>query len=664
MLAIELVELTITVNTVQNKVFATTIPFNTGLNVIRADNTSGKSTCVNAIAYALGLESILGPLKSKPFPKALYETINESKDSEKFYNVTHSQVELTIKNNINETVKIKRLIKNQNNIITVTKNNSSQDYFLRSHGSLGSSKSEYGFHHWLESFMGWELPFVPNLNGDKIKLYLEAIFPLFFIEQKRGWSEIQANVPNNYGIRNVKKTAIEYVLNISNFETENKLNALKNQIETYNEQWIFIQKSIESICDISNIDFSSLSEIGTQKFPIEYYTGINLNTPVHTAKLSLMHQLMIENSKIKQPNNDLIKKIEKQKESLRTLYESLSYLERSQEQIQNSLFESTRKANILFNDLEKYKQLELLTKLGSENNFSINLEECPICHNQLSDFLHISHKNTDISPMTLDQNIAFIKDQYNFMRNINKRHSNELIEIKHKIQIKQNLLKEEESKLRDLEEDYFEVFGDIHSKIKERIELEHKLNDLNIFLEKVEELESSLEKVQNIWQTAYGSYQVLKKQVTGSSELEAITSLEKLMQKNLALFGFSTAEINKITISRNTLRPEQNGYDIIAETSASDYIRTIWAFTLALLELASNPESKVKHGGFVVFDEPRQHEARTQSLDDLIKHTSQIFESKGQAIFTTSFENLDSLSSNFQKANIVYFDDYILQPKN
>ena len=82
------------------------------------------------------------------------------------------------------------------------------------------------------------------------------------------------------------------------------------------------------------------------------------------------------------------------------------------------------------------------------------------------------------------------------------------------------------------------------------------------------------------------------------------------------------------------------------------------------MELATDKKLSIKHGGFVIFDEPRQHEARTQSLDDLIKYTSQIFENTGQAIFTTSFENLESLSSDFDKANIIYFDDYILQPTN
>lgn len=664
MLALKLIELNIIVNTIQNKVFSTKIPFKTGLNVIRADNTSGKSTCVNAIAYALGLESILGPLKSKPFPKSLYETINDSKNDGISYNVTHSYVELKIQNNEFKEATVRRLIKDQNNIITVNVDNNTQDYFLRSYGTLGSSKSEYGFHNWLENFMGWDLPFVPHLNGEKVKLYLEAIFPLFFIEQKRGWSEIQANVPVNYGIKNVKKTALEYVLDISNFDIENKLNLLKSKLEHYEDQWIFLSNSIQSLCNISNFNFSEITNIGNQNFPIEYFiNGINADIPLHTAKISLLKSLKQELDNT--PNdNKLIEEIEKQKETLRSLYESLSYLEKTKEHLQTIQYDSTKKAKILFNDLQRYKQLDLLTKLGSENNFTVDLEECPICHNDLSDFLHISHKKTNIAPMTLEQNIIFIREQYDFMNNIGKKHSEEILKLNQKIQQKHLLLNEEEAKLKLLENDYSELFGDVHHQIRKKIELEKKIEDINNFIEKTSNFEESLKKLQLNWQTNYESYSLLKKKLSDSTNSNTITILEKLMQKNLDLFGFSTSEIDKITISRNTLRPEQNGYDIIAETSASDYIRTIWAFTLALLELATDNKLNIKHGGFVIFDEPRQHEARTKSLDDLIKYSSHIFENSGQAIFTTSFENLESLSSDFEKANIIYFDDYILQPIN
>lgn len=662
MLALQLIELTIVVNTIQNKVFMTKIPFKNGLNVIRADNTSGKSTCVNAIAYALGLESILGPLKNKPFPRSLYETINDAKINGNSYNVTHSYVELKIQNNNYEVATIKRLIKDQNNIVTVYENDESQDYFLKSYGSLGASKSEYGFHNWLEKFMGWELPLVPHLNGNKIKLYLEAVFPLFFIEQKRGWSEIQANVPVNFGIKNVKKTALEYVLDISNFNIENKLNDLKQKLDHCEDQWKFLSNSIEALCNISNFHFSGVSPIGNQQFPIEYYiNGVNADISLHTAKISLKQELQSE-SKNSNIDNDLIQKIEFQKQFLRGLYEDFSSLEQSKEQLQVVQFDSVKKSKILYNDLQRYKQLALLTKLGAENNFSVDLEECPICHNKISDVLHISHKATTIPPMTLEQNIFFIKEQYDFMNNISKKHSEEIININYKMVRKKLLLKEESRKLKNLENDYSEIFGDIRFLIRKKIDLERKLEDINSFSIKANDIEDNLKILQLNWQTTYESYSLLKKQLNDPFSSKTILNLEKLMQKNLNLFGFSASEINEITISRNTLRPEQNGYDIIAETSASDYIRTIWAFTLALLELATNDELNIKHGGFVVFDEPRQHETKTQSLDDLIKYTSQIFENTGQAIFTTSFENLESLSSNFKKANIIYYDDYILQP--
>ena len=35
--------------------------------------------------------------------------------------------------------------------------------------------------------MGLQLPLVTRFNGSEVPLYLEAIFPMLFVEQKRGW---------------------------------------------------------------------------------------------------------------------------------------------------------------------------------------------------------------------------------------------------------------------------------------------------------------------------------------------------------------------------------------------------------------------------------------------------------------------------------------------
>jgi len=58
-------------------------------------------------------------------------------------------------------------------------------YFVR---RPGSAQREAGFHHWLAEFVGWQLPEVARYDGGTSPLYLETIFPLFFVEQKRGWA--------------------------------------------------------------------------------------------------------------------------------------------------------------------------------------------------------------------------------------------------------------------------------------------------------------------------------------------------------------------------------------------------------------------------------------------------------------------------------------------
>ena len=62
-----------------------------------------------------------------------------------------------------------------------------RDFFLH---DAGAAVREQGFHSYLAEFLGLELPVVPRFNGAECPLYLETVWPLFFVEQKRGWSTI------------------------------------------------------------------------------------------------------------------------------------------------------------------------------------------------------------------------------------------------------------------------------------------------------------------------------------------------------------------------------------------------------------------------------------------------------------------------------------------
>lgn len=57
--------------TTSNGLYGADIGFGPGLTVIWADNTKGKSTCMQGMLYALGMERMLSPRREIPLPHAM-----------------------------------------------------------------------------------------------------------------------------------------------------------------------------------------------------------------------------------------------------------------------------------------------------------------------------------------------------------------------------------------------------------------------------------------------------------------------------------------------------------------------------------------------------------------------------------------------------------------
>jgi len=81
-----------------------------------------------------------------------------------------------------------------------------KDYFT---SDGGSAQREQGYHHFLAEFIGWDLPWVMGFDGKSKPLYVEAIFPMLFIEQKVGWSTIVGPFPTQLGIQDVGRRSFE-----------------------------------------------------------------------------------------------------------------------------------------------------------------------------------------------------------------------------------------------------------------------------------------------------------------------------------------------------------------------------------------------------------------------------------------------------------------------
>ena len=229
----------------RSQTFGVDIPLKDGLNVIRADNTSGKSTCLMAVVYCLGLERALGPNLNVPLPYAMRQQIQVGRKGGAYEQVLQSYVMIEIANGSGEVLCVRRDVEGGadrklvhawpgRTIDSIDGDSEQRDFFL--HDS-GAAVRDRGFHSFLATFLGLQLPTVPRFDGSECPLYVETLWPLFFVEQKRGWSVIQGPFPTFFGIQDLSRRVMEYVLRLDIGDARRRQAELRKEIGHVEQRW-------------------------------------------------------------------------------------------------------------------------------------------------------------------------------------------------------------------------------------------------------------------------------------------------------------------------------------------------------------------------------------------------------------------------------------------
>ena len=88
--------------------------------------------------------------------------------------------------------------------------------------------------------------------------------------------------------------------------------------------------------------------------------------------------------------------------------------------------------------------------------------------------------------------------------------------------------------------------------------------------------------------------------------------------ENLRKYGYkSVANMDAIQISEESYLPVIEEFDMKFDSSASDNIRAIWAYTIALMQ--TSMEKKGNHPGVIIFDEPNQHSIIPEDMEEFFK---------------------------------------------
>ena len=588
--------------------------FETGLNLLASDdNTCGKSSILEAIYYGLGFEEIIGG-KGEKVLTSVYKTYIEH-DAKKLA-VLEAKIYLQISNG-HEIVTLYRAAKMENRdtkLITV--------YYaeLEKIGEAAVIEDTYvhmpnsavnaqGFHRFLEKFLHLELPKVPATDGIQRKLYLQLVFSCMFIEQKHGWGDIFSGMPL-LGIKDSKKRVLEFVMNLDTLNNEKKREKLKAEEARIKRDWEILVKDITNACNRETCDI-----VGLPMKPC-VLTQINL-TGIHVLKnkqdineyIAELKRKYNEIERIKPKIVDnfeeLQEELSKTEDAIVSYEEDMRWLrehilqERANIQVLNNNLE------IINNDLRNNKDAARLRNLGSALNCLTSKDICPICHQNISDSLLPGGEGIEI--MSIDQNIKHLEAQKDMLEYAKKGHVHNRDEMDQKLQALQGKVFSLRRLAKALRNDLYAVDDNLsEAMVYKKIELQTKIDHLEGLLKFVEEQKKAFIELSDEWKIYLKEKKELPKEKFSKSDYEKLKLLREKFVSNLEAYNYKSV-INKkeINISEESYLPTIEQFDMKFDSSASDNVRGIWAYTVALLEVSMAMEGN--HPTVLIFDEPVQH---------------------------------------------------------
>ena len=639
-----------------NGLYGTTIPFRNGLNIIRANNTSGKSTIFQSIAYALGFEELIGGKNEKTMQSVLKDAVV---DEEHNYKVIQSAVLLEIYNG-KETVTIRRSVVNEkrkSQLIDVflggTISNPGENYPMKQmyvHDKGAATDETYGYHAFLEEYIGWNLPKVIETNGNKTKLYLPLLAPAFIIEQKSGWSSFFATIPF-YNIRNAEERVIEFLLNLDVFQNEQGKISLSIDKRILQEKWTLLYQDFNKLAAKSNAEL-----VGMGEFPniinniSEVYFRISRKDKTYLIH-QLIEELQLEYEQLtKETEITVGDNVEKNQTRLQELTDNLSRYNFRYEKLQTEVYQEKEKLKQYIiqkrevsENLVNNKAAQKMLKLGGEIQSPIATNQCPTCGQGIKDIL--LPDSVDQIPMQIEENINFLSSQYKMIDVFVNSQRKQVIEKETIISQYDTYLMQLRAQIRGIKKD---LVSDDRIPSEELIE--RKINTKKLIAiyeetsDKVEELKKTLQQLSKEWESIKNTETRLSGDFFSSEDLDKLNYLQTYFLQLMKNFNYQSKEKDSIKISKEKYLPvievklpneKPKTYDIRFDSSGSDHIRCMWSYYIALL--ATSNKKNGNHPKLLLFDEPQQQSASTADFHEFLKELANFNDS--QSIVFASFQN-------------------------
>lgn len=631
----------------------TNLSFESGLNILRADNSSGKSTCLQSIIYALGLEGMMSSSRDIPLPHAMTDVIEvEGRE----YRVTESNVALEIENARGEILTIGRPVKSSRHDTSLIRTRSGptlstpgseytqRDYFVR---RSGAAQREAGFHYELARFLGWNLPQVTRMDGSEGSLYLECLFPYFFVEQKHGWSGVQARIPTYLGIQDVSKRSAEFILALDAMDMVLEAQRVESAVSLIEADWKSVERGISDLASRAGIIVRGIPKKPSASWRREDIVGLEVDSGSGWTSLDdeidrLARDLDLQQvrpvTSIGEAATEIESALLQNQDRVTQLSFVLASAIEDSEQANKQRGSLELRIEALEEDLRKHKDALLLQRLGSSDSLETSYDNCPTCGQNLPDGFEI----TDY-PLTIEDNIAHLEKELGTFRSM----ALDAARAAEVSQARVHRLREELEDLRTAIRSQKDALISPNSlpdaaALADRMRLEAKVNALRAVRDAIESSIDELDSLAATWRRNRERLTALKGRELTASDETKIGSLRTSLASQLDAYGFRSLVPHSIDISKKTYRPVHEGFDLGFDLSASDMIRVIWAYLFSFMEVSR--EYQGNHPQVLIFDEPRQQEAARPSFQQLLSRAAMNGAAGSQIIFATSEEEEDLAS--------------------
>lgn len=652
--------------------YGTRIAFGNGLVLLRADNTMGKSTCVQAIIYALGLEKMLGPSSAIPLPHVMTTYLA---DGEKEISVLESEVLLEIENDKGEFLTIQRTVVGGRDTRLVstwegarltdpTGSFAQRDYYVR---DAGSAQNEAGFQRRLAEFVGWALPTVRRFNGGECPLYLEAICPLFIVEQKHGWAGIQANLPTYFAIREMAKRCVEFVLNLDAARFIEERQRLEQEEAELKNRW----KNLNNIA-VTNLKSVNGRVVGLPGVPSAQWplsTAPSIEVFRNGVWISFESALVSDKDELTRLELEPVETAGEASVAARSQLEFAQQTLAQRELIAGELLDELQREQLqqastdsrlaaLREDRRRNKDALKLKAFGSDAGWRVIEHVCPTCQQHLADTL--LPQGPIENPMSLEENITFIENQIGTFEHLREnaalligRKEAELATFRSDIEgLRVQIRSLRQTLLAPTSTPAIEA-------VRIRIAIETRIRSAERAIADFGETMESFAEVAVAWRGVLDEKRRLPTDGFSVSDKSKLARLQALFREQLKEFRFSSLNVDTLEISPDTYRPTREGFDLGFDLSASDNIRTIWAYLQGLLELSA--DQAMNHFGLLLFDEPRQQEAAELSFERLLARAAKSKDRGQQIIFATSepLSNIERMTNGLD-VQVVSFEGRVV----